>query len=465
MEPSAAMPRELVCDDGFERMARRLRAAMAGKGEEPPVLSKALAASLGSVVTSLTMTPFDVVKTRMQAQLRTGPLSPVASSTVDSSSAAPGTLGKKRARPIEGCARTPTCNVPSSASCSEPGCARPHVSAGELPPRVSGSGVVPRGTVATFAHLVRTEGLGTLWSGLAPTLLMSVPSTMLYFTAYEELKGWIQRGQAHTSPFYVLAPLGAGTASRTLAAAVVAPLELVRTKMQSASSPLGVIAELRSEIQSPQGWRSLWRGLGPTLFRDVPFSAVYWLGYERVREMLSARVMARLDAEEAEAAASAASAQLIAVGSVATPHSTHLPGVTARILQHQQEHHVHRELRAEGAVSSEGRPALTGTARVLPMSTSIGLAFIAGATSGMVAATLTTPFDVAKTRRQIRLYSRTDPNSAPLETTALLLRRIWRDEGPRGLFAGLGARVAKVTPACAIMIASYEGCKRFLGLN
>jgi len=34
------------------------------------------------------------------------------------------------------------------------------------------------------------------------------------------------------------------------------------------------------------GWQSLWYGLGPQLWRDVPFSAIYWLIYERSSDWL-----------------------------------------------------------------------------------------------------------------------------------------------------------------------------------
>ncbi|KAF9914157.1 hypothetical protein BX616_008852 [Lobosporangium transversale] len=84
------------------------------------------------------------------------------------------------------------------------------------------------------------------------------------------------------------------------------------------------------------------------------------------------------------------------------------------------------------------------------------VAFTSGAISGMVAATLTTPFDVAKTRRQVDI-------SQPVHTKTLsLMKAILREEGFNGLWRGLTARVAKVAPSCAIMISSYEIGKKAL---
>lgn len=58
------------------------------------------------------------------------------------------------------------------------------------------------------------------------------------------------------------------------AVTVISPLELIRTKMQSRQLSY---RELRICIQSAvaqDGWLSLWRGWGPTVLRDVPFSGM-----------------------------------------------------------------------------------------------------------------------------------------------------------------------------------------------
>lgn len=69
-------------------------------------------------------------------------------------------------------------------------------------------------------------------------------------------------------------------------ATVISPLELIRTKLQSQKQSYGELTSLiRSAVQA-EGWWSLWRGLGPTLLRDVPFSAMYWYNYERGKNWL-----------------------------------------------------------------------------------------------------------------------------------------------------------------------------------
>ena len=44
------------------------------------------------------------------------------------------------------------------------------------------------GTMDAIVKISRTEGVSSLWSGLSPTLVLAIPTTMIYFTTYEQLK-------------------------------------------------------------------------------------------------------------------------------------------------------------------------------------------------------------------------------------------------------------------------------------
>lgn len=190
------------------------------------------------------------------------------------------------------------------------------------------------------------------------------------------------------SPWPSLTPLFAGIISRSFISTVASPLELIRTNLQS--TPLSpdtphtlrsVLASVRVVAQT-QGVRSLWRGVGPTLWRDVPFSGIYWAGYEKMKGSLE-----------------------------------------------------------RGGHS--GAP----------------VAFVSGAVSGTTAAFIVSPFDTIKTRRQALVMTSGSSRASQVPSSLLgVLRDVVRTEGVKGLYAGLTPRIAKIAPACGIMISCFEVC-------
>lgn len=76
-------------------------------------------------------------------------------------------------------------------------------------------------------------------------------------------------------------------------ATVISPLELIRTKLQAEKLSYRQVTECICSAVQTEGWRSLWRGFGPTLLRDVPFSAMYWYNYEKGKIWLCERYKTR----------------------------------------------------------------------------------------------------------------------------------------------------------------------------
>ena len=206
------------------------------KNKTPRVLQEALASSCGTVITSLIMTPLDVVKIRLQAQTR---------------------------------------QLPKSDGLN--------ISVG----RYSGS-------IDAFVKIIRYEGITSLWSGLPPTLAMTIPQVVLYFTAYEEAKKFF--GYHEINNPNPLLPLASGAVSRIFAVTMVCPLELIRTKMQSEKLKYSEISEKVKSSVKNYGIRSLYRGLVATIWRDVPFSMIYWFILEKLKtKFLHERNIKKLD--------------------------------------------------------------------------------------------------------------------------------------------------------------------------
>lgn len=81
----------------------------------------------------------------------------------------------------------------------------------------------------------------------------------------------------------MLVPLMAGISARILAVTFVSPIELIRTKMQSQKMTNAEMLNTVRQVMQSQGVLGLWRGLPPTILRDVPFSGIYWTSYEYLK--------------------------------------------------------------------------------------------------------------------------------------------------------------------------------------
>ena len=157
---------------------------------------------------------------------------------------------------------------------------------------------------------------------------MGIPSAAIYMLGYEKLLSQISPyftgstdPSANTSSLnratqptsigasLTPAPLLAGSIARTISATVISPIEMFRTRLQALPTSqlrrFGIRAQLTglivergsptysstaremSHLVQSKGLTILWRGLGPTLWRDVPFSGIYWAGFEILKPQLS----------------------------------------------------------------------------------------------------------------------------------------------------------------------------------
>ncbi|NP_001085722.1 solute carrier family 25 member 39 L homeolog isoform X1 [Xenopus laevis] len=228
-------------------------------------LQQILASGSGALLTSLFVTPLDVVKIRLQSQRK--PLSKVLS-------VKPLPWALPMRHPKWRCFLYCNGLMDHLFVCQ-------HATACSTWYRAP---TYFNGTLDAFVKITRHEGLTSLWSGLPPTLVMAVPATIIYFTCYDQLRDFLCYGLGYHGNHI---PLVAGALARLGAVTVISPLELIRTKMQSRQlsyMELGVC--LRSAV-AQDGWLSLWKGWGPTVLRDVPFSALYWFNYELVKRKMS----------------------------------------------------------------------------------------------------------------------------------------------------------------------------------
>lgn len=327
-----------------------------------------------------------------------------------------------------------------------------------------------RGALETARALVRREGPLGFYRGFGAVVAGIPFASAAYFGGYEAAKRAVDafRDAAETRfPLFLrsaAAPLtesptfsyvASGVIAQSFASVAYTPIDVVKERMQ-ASGVLGarlargrydgVVAAYRTILKT-EGARGVFRGYWASNFTWWPFSVVYFVAYEHMRDAAVVYVSER-------ARAPGVPGVFVAGGFDDARDDAR----TTRDGENKTRRFI--ESAAKSASNASEKDAL-------PPWVSGACGFAAAA----VATVATHPLDLAKTRLQTL---RTEPKraetvpgsksekSATRKNVFSIARDVFRREGAARLFAGCGARVAAVAPGSAISFFVYEGIKEWM---
>ncbi|XP_020538493.1 mitochondrial carrier protein MTM1 isoform X3 [Jatropha curcas] len=244
------------------------------------------------------------------------------------------------------------------------------------------------------------EGFGRLWRGTNASLALAVPTVGIYLSCYDIFRDLMEDFTTRNAPVLTpYVPLVAGSVARSLACVTCYPVELARTRMQA-------FKETQNAMRPPGVWKTLIEVINPVKSKN------------NLQKLQNYRIL--------------------------------WTGLGAQLA---------RDVPFSAICWSTLEPIRRGILALMDdeatAASVLGANFSAGFFAGSLAAAVTCPLDVARTRRQIEK----DPTRALKMTTRQTLLEIWRGGGMKGLFAGIGPRVARAGPSVGIVVSFYEVVK------
>jgi hypothetical protein len=279
-----------------------------------------------------------------------------------------------------------------------------------------------RGPVDALAQTARAEGITGLYRGFGAVIIGGTPGTVLYLCSYDFVKkglsqAWESRMnqpmEGTGADFAV--HFTAGMLAETIACIIYVPVDVVKERMQvqqglqSSPSAYKSSWDAFQKIARSEGITGIYKGYTATLGSFGPFSALYFVFYEKLKRS-SCQYVSR------------------------EPYT--ISGSLGRNTE-------------------------------LPFPWVVGCSAGAGA----LASWLTSPLDMAKLRLQVQRGHIAQHASSLAPVTSYrgvwdCLKQAHKRDGFRGLFRGAGARVLHFAPATTITMTSYEMCRSlFAGMG
>ncbi|GAX23636.1 hypothetical protein FisN_12Hh209 [Fistulifera solaris] len=260
-----------------------------------------------------------------------------------------------------------------------------------------------RGTVDVLRKTLRTEGIQGFYRGFGAVLVGGTPGTAIYLCGYEAAKKGLAE-QYRGNDFVI--HFTAGMIAETLACIIYVPVDVVKERMQVQHKTGGKLTYRNSwdalqKIAATEGLTGIYKGYAATLGSFGPFSALYFVCYERFK------YWTRL-------------------------HLTQSNNRELRELEH--------------------------------IEVPFHWLLVCSSSAGALASWVTSPLDMVKLRLQVqRGMDHSNRNTSSTYNGVWdCWQKTYRAGGLAGLWRGAGARVLYTVPATTITMTSYETCQSII---
>ncbi|KAI0785818.1 mitochondrial carrier [Abortiporus biennis] len=139
--------------------------------------------------------------------------------------------------------------------------------------------------------IVREEGIRALYRGVSLTALRQATNQGANFTAYQEIKKFAQRMQPELEDLPSYQHMLIGLISGAMGPFSNAPIDTIKTRLQKApaepgKSALQRITAIAGDMWRAEGVTSFYKGITPRVLRVAPGQAIVFAVYERVRKVI-----------------------------------------------------------------------------------------------------------------------------------------------------------------------------------
>mmetsp|Transcript_19477 Transcript_19477/g.40774 ORF Transcript_19477/g.40774 Transcript_19477/m.40774 type:complete len:369 (+) Transcript_19477:143-1249(+) len=304
-----------------------------------------------------------------------------------------------------------------------------------------------RGPLDALLRTYRHEGLRALYGGFGAVIIGGTPGTVLYLTGYAAFRDSISSAvlnRQHGGEYAAMSSgeenvtkpslsqgqefmihFASGMLAEALACIIYVPVDVVKERMQvqrlsnlsiqGASQNYHGSWDALQKIIKTEGTRGIYKGYAATLASFGPFSALYFMFYERCKLWS-----------------------------------------TEYLYRQSQETDTQNNERSAKRVEGGDLPSLHLVA--------------CSAGAGALASWLTSPLDMAKLRLQVQrrqsatgVFKVDSMGNQTVRHRGMVdcLQSAYKEGGVRGLFRGAGARVIHFAPATTITMVCYEKFRLF----